>query len=191
MERFTLNGLISDTVREAVNLTNQLHCLLELGTTIEDGIYVNNHENRDLLRQAREALWGVERAVRGCDVVTNAERTGDALKTLVASLLEEMGTPTLQSVAEIVDGKIDSMDFEPYVNSALVGIDWSDYDVVSTYGLEDWMSSYLSGVDWSEYDLVTEDEVDTKIEDFCDEDKVHDIAATMISSLEVVIRRNF
>ncbi len=191
MERFTLNGLISDTVREAVNLTNQLNCLLEIGTSIEDGIYVNNHENRELLRQAREALWGVERAVRGCDVVTNAERTGDALKTLVASLLEEMGTPTLRSVAQMVDSTIDNIDFGPYVNSALVGIDWSDYDVVSTYGLEDWMSSYLSGVDWSEYDLVTEDEVDTKIEDFCDEDKVHDIAATMISSLEVVIRRNF
>ncbi len=191
MERFTLNGLISDTVREAVNLTNQLHCLLELGTTIEDGIYVNNHENRELLRQAREALWGVERAVRGCDVVTNAERTGDALKTLVASLLEEMGTPTLQSVAEIVNSKIDSMDFEQHVYAALCGVDWSDYDVATTYGLDGYISEYLSGVDWSEYDLVTEDEVDTKIEDLCDEDKVHDIAATMISSLEVVIRRNF
>lgn len=215
MERFTLNGLISDTVREAVNLTNQLNCLLELGSSIEDGIFVNSMENRTALVQAREALWSVERAVRGCDVVTSTERTGTALRALIVNLLEEMGAPSLQSVAEIVNSKIDSIDFEEHVTASLHGVDWSKYGLVTTYRLEDWMSDYLngvdwsdydvastysldgyiteylSGVDWSEYNLVTEDEVDSKIEDLCDEDKVHDIASTMISSLEVVIRRNF
>lgn len=178
MERFTLNGLISDTVREAVNLTNQLHCLLELGTTIEDGIYVNNHENRDLLRQAREALWGVERAVRGCDVVTSTEQQTKTLKDLVVNVLESYDFTHIAKEA---------------VEDTVGNLNWSDYDVVTSDSLEGYITEYLSGVDWSEWNLATEDEVDSKIDDFVDEDKVREIIDEVIESLEVTtrIRRGF
>jgi len=173
MERFTLNGLISDTVREAVNLTNQLNSLLELGSNVNDYIFINTMENRAYLNTAREALWALERAVRGCDVVTSTEQQTKTLKDLVVNVLESYDFTHIAKEA---------------VEDTVGNLNWSDYDVVTSDSLEGYITEYLSGVDWSEWNLATEDEVDSKIDDFVDEDKVREIIDEVIESLEVTTR---
>ena len=182
-----IHKAIIATIADAVRLNAQITALVDV---YANGVHMVDAEKvRDVKRLLHDntlRLWDAE-AILGTESFSSVSAPNAEFTKAVESVLESYDFTHILNASDCVcNGGL-----EDAVKEVIADLHWSDYDVVTSDSLEGYITEHLSGVDWSEYDLVTEDEVDTKIEDFCDEDKVSDIAATMISSLEVVIRRNF
>lgn len=171
-----IHKAIIANIADAVRLNAQITALVDV---YANGVHMVDAEKvRDLKRLLHD----------------NALRYWDAEAILGTESFSSVTAPNAE-FTKAVETVLESYDFTDVikyaVQEAVADTDWSDHDLVTSDSLNDHITEYLSGVDWNEYDLVTESEVDNKVEDLCDEDRVHDIVDGMISSLEVIVKRAY
>jgi hypothetical protein len=171
-----IHKAIIATIADAVRLNAQITALVDV---YANGVHMVDAEKvRDVKRLLHDntlRLWDTEAILGSESFAGIADPTTEFNKAVQEALW------SIDFSAVVKDA----------VQEAINDTDWSDHDLVTSDSLEGYVTEYLSGVDWNEYDLITESEVDNKVEDLCDEDRVHDIVDGMISSLEVVIKRAY
>lgn len=171
-----IHKAIIATIADAVRLNAQITALVDV---YANGVHMVDAEKvRDVKRLLHDntlRLWDAE-AILGTESFSSVTAPNAEFTKAVESVLESYDFTNVIKDA---------------VQEAVNDTDWSDHDLVTSDSLEGYITEYLSGVDWNEYDLVTQSEVETKVEDLCDEDRVHDIVDGMISSLEVIIKRTY
>lgn len=171
-----IHKAIIATIADAVRLNAQITALVDV---YANGVHMVDAEKvRDVKRLLHDntlRLWDAE-AILGTESFSNVTAPNAEFTKAVETVLESYDFTNVIKDA---------------VQEAVNDTDWSDHDLVTSDSLEGYITEYLSGVDWNEYDLVTQSEVETKVEDLCDEDRVHDIVDGMISSLEVIVKRAY
>lgn len=182
-----IHKAIIATIADAVRLNAQITALVDV---YANGVHMVDAEKvRDVKRLLHDntlRLWDAE-AILGTESFSSVSAPNAEFTKAVETVLESYDFTHILNASDCVcHGHL-----EDTVTEVLAGLSWSDYDVVTSDSLEGYITEYLSGVDWNEYDLVTQSEVETKVEDLCDEDRVHDIVDGMISSLEVIIKRAY